>query len=156
MCIRDSSNGVSVLGTDGTIVNLARCCRPMIGDKIIGYITRGRGITVHRVDCPNVLNMPEHEKERLIDASWSRVSQEQRYSVPIEIIAYDREGLLRDISTVIADEKVSMSAVNVNTRQNIATLQLTMELSSMSQLARILSRLENVNSVFEAHRCNPR
>jgi GTP pyrophosphokinase len=152
----DVSNGVSVMGTDGTIVNLARCCSPMIGDKIIGYITRGRGITVHRVDCPNVLNMPEHEKERLIDAAWSRVSQEQRYSVPIEIIAYDREGLLRDISTVIADEQVSMSAVNVNTRQNIATLQLTMELSSMSQLARILSRLENVNSVFEAHRCNPR
>lgn len=152
----DISNGVSVMGTDGTTVNLARCCSPMLGDSIIGYITRGRGVTVHRVDCPNVLNMPESEKERLIDASWSRISQEQRYSVPIEIIAYDREGLLRDISTVIADEQVSMSAVNVNTRQNIATFQLTMELSSMSQLARILSRLENVNSVFEAHRCNPR
>lgn len=152
----DVSNGVSVMGTDGTTVNLARCCSPMLGDEIIGYITRGRGVTVHRLDCPNVLNMPEQEKERLIDASWSRVSQEQRYAVPIEIVAYDREGLLRDISTVIADEQVSMSAVNVNTRQNIATFQLTMELSSMSQLARILSRLENVNSVFEAHRCNPR
>ncbi len=152
----DISNGVNVMGTNGTMVNLARCCNPMVGDNIIGYITRGRGVTVHRVDCPNVVNMPESEKERLIDASWSRVSQEQRYSVPIEIIAYDREGLLRDISTVIAEEQISMSAVNVNTHQNIATFQLTMELSSLSQLARILARLENVNSVFEAHRCNPR
>jgi GTP pyrophosphokinase len=152
----DISNGVSVMGTDGTLVNLARCCHPMIGDPIIGYITRGRGVTVHRADCPNVLSMPEHEKERLIDAAWSRVNQEQRFSVPIEIVAYDREGLLRDISTVIADEKVSMSAVNVITRQDIATFQLTMELSSMTQLTRVLSRLENVDSVFEAYRCHVR
>jgi GTP pyrophosphokinase len=152
----DISNGVTVLGADGTLVNLARCCNPMIGEPIIGYITRGRGVTVHRSDCPNVLSMPDHEKERLIDAAWGKASQEQRYAVPIEIVAYDREGLLRDISTVIADERVSMSAVKVDTRQDIATFQLTMELANMNQLTRILSRLENVDSVFEAHRRNDR
>jgi len=152
----DISNGVSVMGSDGTLVNIARCCNPVIGEAIIGYITRGRGVTVHRVDCPNVLSMPDHEKERLIDAAWGKATQEQRYAVPIEIVAYDREGLLRDISTVIADENVSMSSVKVDTRQDIATFQLTMELANMNQLTRILSRLENVDSVFEAHRRNDR
>jgi (p)ppGpp synthase/HD superfamily hydrolase len=144
----DPSSGISILGTDGLLVNLARCCHPMPGDKIIGYVTRGRGVTVHREDCPNIAGEPE----RLIEVSWGRANNEHRYSVPIEIIAYDREGLMRDISTVIADEKVNMSTVNVTIRQNIATFHLTMEIANMTQLTRILTRLENINSVAEARR----
>ena len=144
----ENGGGISIMGTDGLLVNLARCCHPMPGDKIIGYVTRGRGVTVHREDCPNVAGEPE----RLIEVSWGRVSTEHRYSVPIEIIAYDREGLMRDISTVIADEKVNMSTVNVTIRQNIATFHLTMEISNMTQLTRILTRLESIHSVTEARR----
>lgn len=145
-----TGNGVNIAGTGGLLVNLARCCNPMPGDRIVGYITRGRGVTVHRKDCSNM--QATAEPERLIDVTWGHVATEQRYAVPVEIIAYDREGLLRDISTVIADEKVNMASVNVSTRQNIATFQLTIEIANVGQLMRILTRLECINNVVEARR----
>ncbi len=144
----DVSNGVNIMGTGGLLVNMGRCCNPMPGDRIVGFVTRGRGVTVHRDDCVNVV----HETERLIEVTWGRQSAEQRYSVPVEIIAYDREGLMRDISTMFADERVNMSTVIVNTRHNIATFHLTIELSSLQQLTRILTRLENIASVTDARR----
>lgn len=146
----DTGNGVTILGTGGLLVNLARCCSPMPGDEIVGYITRGRGATVHRRDCNNIQAI--HDPERLIDVSWGGLAREQRYSVPVEIVAYDREGLMRDISTVIADEQVNLSKVTVSTRQNIATFYLTMEIENNRQLTRVLSKIESVNSVVEAHR----
>jgi RelA/SpoT family (p)ppGpp synthetase len=145
----DISNGVNVIGTGGLLVNLARCCQPMPGDTIIGFVTRGRGVTVHRADCPNIVGS---ESERLIDVTWGKSSQEQRYSVPVEIVGYDREGLMLDISTVMADEKVNMSSVNVSVRQNIATFNLTIEIGDMQKLTRILARLEGIQSVTEARR----
>lgn len=145
----DISNGINVIGTGGLLVNLARCCQPMPGDKIIGFVTRGRGVTVHRLDCSNVSGS---ESERLIDVTWGRSSQEQRYSVAIEIVGYDREGLMLDISTVMADEKVNMSSVNVSVKQNIATFNLTIEIGDMQKLTRILARLEGIQSVTEARR----
>ena len=140
------------MGTGGLLVNLARCCSPMPGDAIVGYVTRGRGVTVHRYDCPNVQG--NLEPERIVEVAWEHVADEQRYSVPVEIIAYDREGLLRDISTLISDAGVNMTSVNVSTRQNIATLQLTIEISNVEQLTRILTRLEAVDNVVEARRRN--
>jgi GTP diphosphokinase / guanosine-3',5'-bis(diphosphate) 3'-diphosphatase len=150
LSVTPSNGSINIMGTGGLLVNLARCCNPMPGEKIVGYITRGRGVTVHRHDCTN---MNSHvEPERLIDVTWDHVTDEERYTVPVEIIAYDREGLMRDISTVIADEQVNMTSVNVATRQNIATLQLTVEIASVDQLTRILTRLECIASVVEAHR----
>ncbi|MFN8447947.1 MAG: bifunctional (p)ppGpp synthetase/guanosine-3',5'-bis(diphosphate) 3'-pyrophosphohydrolase [Anaerolineae bacterium] len=146
----DISNGVNIMGTGGLLVNLGRCCKPMPGDKIVGFVTRGRGVTVHRADCPNIGT----ESERLIDVTWGKASQEQRYSVAIEIVAYDREGLMLDISTVMADEKVNMSSVNVAVRSNIATFNLTIEINDMQKLTRILTRLESIPSVTEARRRN--
>ena len=146
----DVSNGINILGTGGLLVNMARCCKPVPGDKIVGYVTRGRGVTVHRADCVNIGSEPE----RLIEVTWGQASQEQRYSVAVEIVAYDREGLMLDISTVMADEKVNMSSVNVSVRQNIATFNLTIEISDMQKLTRILTRLENIPSVTEARRRN--
>jgi GTP pyrophosphokinase len=136
------------MGTSGLLINLARCCNPVPGDRIIGFVTRGRGITVHRVDCPNI----GHESERLIEVNWGRPNVEQRYSVPIEIIAYDRDGLMKDISTVVADERVSMSSVNVSVKNNIATFYLTAEIATMEQLNRILARISSLRSVVEARR----
>ena len=146
----DISNGVNIMGTGGLLVNLGRCCNPMPGDKIVGFVTRGRGVTVHRADCANMVQ----ESERLIDVNWGKSSNEQRYSVAIEIVAYDREGLMLEISTIMADEKVNMSSVNVNVRQNIATLNLTIEINDMQKLTRILTRLESIPSVTEARRRN--
>ncbi|NDJ62482.1 MAG: bifunctional (p)ppGpp synthetase/guanosine-3',5'-bis(diphosphate) 3'-pyrophosphohydrolase [Chloroflexi bacterium] len=150
----DMSNGVAVMGSNGMLVNMARCCNPMPGDPIVGYLTRGRGVTVHRADCANVAG----EMDRLCEVSWggSNIHEAQRYAVPIEVIAYDREGLMRDISTIIADEKVNISSVNVSIRQNIATFQLTMEMTNVQQLTRILARLGNIPTVVEARRRKPR
>jgi GTP pyrophosphokinase len=124
----------------------------MPGDQIVGYITRGRGVTVHRRDCANVQNIVD--TERLVEVTWGRDAREQSYSVPVEIIAYDREGLIRDISTVIADEQVNLSKVEVSTRQDIATLYLTMEIAQNQQLTRILNKIEYIPSVVEARRRN--
>jgi RelA/SpoT family (p)ppGpp synthetase len=148
----DSANGITILGTGGLLVNLARCCSPMPGDEIVGYITRGRGVTVHRRDCANMKTI--NDPERLIDVSWGGTAKERRYSVPVEVIAYDRDGLMRDIVNVIAEEQINLSAASVSTRQNIATFMMTMEIEDNRQLTRILSKIEGVRSVVEARRCN--
>lgn len=148
----DASNGVTMLGTGGLLVKMAQCCNPVLGDEIVGYITRGRGITVHRADCSNVLL--SRDKERFVSVSWGSIAEEQRYKVPLEIIAYDRNGLLSEISTVIANENVNIAAVEVNTRQQIATLFITLEISNNQQLARILSKVECIKNVVEVRRRN--
>ena len=146
------TKGVSIMGAGGLLVNLARCCSPMPADDIVGYITRGRGVTVHRSECPNVIAM--REVERLIDVSWGEVQQEQRYLAPVEVIAYDREGLLREISTIIAEEGVNITSLDVSTRQHIATLRLQLEIADHQQLMRILSKIDLIPNVFEARRRN--
>ena len=146
------AKGVSIMGAGGLLVNLGRCCSPMAGDDIIGYITRGRGVTVHRTDCPNMVSM--RETERLIDVSWGTEEEEQRYLVPVEVVAYDREGLLREISTIIAEENVNITSVEVSTRQHIATLNLQLEIANNQQLTRILSKIDLVPNVVEARRRN--
>jgi GTP pyrophosphokinase len=148
----NTTNGVSIMGAGGLLVNLARCCAPMPGDEIIGYITRGRGVTVHRTDCPNMIALKD--SERLIDVSWGKADEEQRYMVPVEVVAYDREGLLREISTIIADQKVNIASIEVSTRQHIATLYFQLEIANNQQLTRILSKIECVTSVVEARRRN--
>lgn len=148
----DNDSGIKIMGTGGLMVNIASCCNPMPGDRIIGYITRGRGVTVHRRNCPNIIST--NEPERLIEVSWGAEDEEHRYTVPVEIVAYDRGGLIRDISTIIADEKVNIAQVSVSTRQEIATFHITMEISNNRQLTRILNKIEQLRSVVETYRCN--
>ncbi len=148
--VQVDTNGINVMGMGGMLVSLAGCCNPMYGDEIVGYVTRGRGVTVHRRDCVNIHS--HSEPERLVEVAWGHLSTEQKYAVPLEIVAYDRDGLLRDISTIIADEKVNMSKVGVTTRQNIATIQVTMEICNVQQLTRILSKMERIQNVIEARR----
>jgi len=146
----DGSNGVTIQGTDGLLVNIARCCNPAPGDEIVGFITRGRGVTVHRVDCPNFHAITD--TERLIEVSWGGVTPEHMYAVPIEIVAQDRPGLLRDITTLIADEQINIASVEVDTRTNVAMLYVSLEISDNQQLARVLSRIDCIPHVYEARR----
>ncbi len=148
--IQIETNGININGLGGMLVTLGQCCSPMPGDPIIGYVTRGRGVTVHRADCRNMQS--HNEPERLVDVSWGLMPTEERYTVPVEIVAYDRDGLLRDISTIVADEKVNMTKVAVTTRQNVAVVQLTMEISNFHQLTRILNKMEHIQNVIEARR----
>ena len=133
------------LGAGGLETTLARCCNPLPGDSVRGYVTRSRGVTVHRADCHNVLH--ERERDRLIDVDWGR-TDEQRYPATVQIEAWDRVGLLRDISTLVAAEDVNM--VNVNTTRNgsgTVSVLATLETSGLSQISRLLSRIETIRGV---------
>ncbi len=146
----NTTKGVSIMGAGGLLVNLAGCCSPMPADDIIGYITRGRGVTVHRADCPNIIAL--RETERLIEVSWGDSEDEQHYLVPVEVIAYDREGLLREITTIIADQRVNIASVDVTTSQHYARLKLQLEIANNQQLTRILTKLDMLHDVLEARR----
>jgi len=140
---------INVLGVGDLLTRLANCCHPLPGDKIIGYITQGRGITVHRRDCPNIIH--EEEKERLVKVEWGDVAQV--YPVMIQVDAWDRVGLVRDISAVIAEEGVNLSEVNMsNHRDDSVTMYLTLEVKSATQLSKIMSRIYSVWNVVSVTR----
>ena len=147
--IQQPDTGIDIMGNTGMLTNLGRCCNPAQGDEIVGYITRGKGVTVHRADCPNVINSTE--RERFINVSWGRVA-DKTYSVPVEVLAYDREGLMRDIGGVVANENINITQVNINTKQNMAVFSVMMEIEDTTQLSRVLARLEQLPNVIEARR----
>ncbi|MBL9103992.1 MAG: bifunctional (p)ppGpp synthetase/guanosine-3',5'-bis(diphosphate) 3'-pyrophosphohydrolase [Myxococcales bacterium] len=145
-----AAGGVSIDGTDGVLSHPARCCTPIPGDAVVGYITRGRGIAIHRRDCPNIISTSE--PERLIDIAWGE--NRSRYPATIVIQANDRVGLLRDISDVFADLGVSMTQTHVTTskKDHTASVTVTLEVSSNEQLVRILNKVERVPSVLKTRR----
>jgi guanosine-3',5'-bis(diphosphate) 3'-pyrophosphohydrolase len=150
--IAQSTDDVTVLGLKGLLYNMARCCNPTAGDEIIGYITRGRGATIHRKDCPNILRV--RDVERLIEVSWG--SPTSTFPVPVRVKAFDRSGLLRDISTLLAEEDVAMSKVRVDVnRKNMAILDLLVQVRDVGHLSRVLDRLERLSNVVEARRVRP-
>jgi guanosine-3',5'-bis(diphosphate) 3'-pyrophosphohydrolase len=142
---------VTILGLSGLLTNLARCCKPVPGDPIVGYITRGRGATIHRRDCPNVLRI--RDQERLVQVSWGQARE--TYPVPVRIRAYDRDGLMRDVSTLVSNEGISMSSIHVSTKSSLAIFDLVMGITDLNQLSRILNRLEALPNVLEARRLQP-
>ncbi len=146
-----SDDSVTVLGLKGLLTTFARCCNPVPGDEIIGYITRGRGATIHRQDCPNVLRIKD--RERLVRVSWGE--PKTTYPIPIRLKAYDRDGLMKDVSTLISDEGVNMPSVKVETHRNFAVFDLILEVRDIVQLSRLLDRLENLPNVLEAQRVRP-
>ncbi len=146
-----SDDSITVMGLDRIAHSFARCCNPMQGDPIIGYITRGRGVTIHRMDCPNALRVTD--TERLIKVDWG--SSEQTYPVPLQITAYDRQGLMGDISAVLSSEPVRLVDLSLTTRQHVVKVNLVLEVAGINQLSRVLARLENLANVIEATRVNP-
>lgn len=143
-----STGSVTVLGLKDILTNSARCCNPTPGDEIIGYITRGRGATIHRQDCPNILRI--RDRERLVKVSWGE--QIRTYPVPIRISAYDRQGLMGDITNLLNAESVNILDANVRVSKNLADLHLVIEVKDIAQLSRILTRIENLPNVLEAQR----
>jgi len=135
----------------GLLWTMARCCNPMPGDQIVGYITRGRGATIHRQDCPNILR--RKDTERLLQVGWGKV--EQTYTVTITVKTYDRQGLMGDISTLLQAENVNIADVSVNFNRTVADIKLVVEIRDLAQLSRILTRIENLPNVLEAQRTKP-
>ena len=148
---KTTDESVSVLGLKGLLTTMGRCCNPAPGDDIVGYITRGRGATIHRQDCPNILRI--HDRERLVRVSWGEAKR--TYPVPVRVKAYDRNGLMKDIATLISDEGVNMTGINVDVNRNLAILDLTLEVPDIAKLSRVLDRLENLPNVTEAIRIRP-
>jgi guanosine-3',5'-bis(diphosphate) 3'-pyrophosphohydrolase len=140
---------IRVLGQDDLLTSIARCCTPVPGDEIVGYVTRSRGVTIHRADCPNIVSGAEDE--RLVPVEWGRA--EEFYPVAVHIAALDRVGLLRDITTLISDEKVNMSGVRTQRRNDHETsIQLTVEIKGIEQLSRLLNKIEGVRGVISVGR----
>jgi len=146
-----STDAVEVVGLKGLLSSMARCCNPTPGDQIVGYITRGRGATIHRQDCPNILRLKD--RERLLQVDWGR--SERTYPVPVSIKAYDRQGLMGDISNLLDGENVNIVDVTVKVNRSLADLHLIVEVRDLAQLSRILTRIENLPNVLEAQRTNP-
>jgi guanosine-3',5'-bis(diphosphate) 3'-pyrophosphohydrolase len=142
--------GVRVKGVDDLLVRFAVCCNPVPGDPIVGYITRGRGVTVHRADCTNVTS--SSEKERLVEVDWEQ-STARTYPVAIRIQGWDRDGFLRDVAAVISENQVQLVALSAAANPDkSATVNATLQVTSVEQLSRVLARLENVRDVFSVHR----
>jgi GTP diphosphokinase / guanosine-3',5'-bis(diphosphate) 3'-diphosphatase len=142
--------GLRVLGVGDLLTRVCRSCNPVPGDNIIGYITRGRGVTVHRADCSSVLN--EDEKDRLISVDWSE-SDQHVFPVTVRLEAWDREGLVRDVTGILADEKANITALSaVVHKDQTATVWVTVEVPRLDRLSRIMSRLESIRDVFNVVR----
>jgi (p)ppGpp synthase/HD superfamily hydrolase len=144
-------SSVTVRGVGDLLTRVAGCCHPLPGDPVVGYVTRGRGITIHRQDCRNILYL--EDKERLIEVDWGEDSK-QVFPVMIQILAYDRTGLMRDITEITAEEKINITSASATTdpKDNIAVITATLEISSILQLSRVLTKIERLPNVFEARR----
>lgn len=148
---KPSQNGIIVKGIDNCLVKLSKCCNPVPGDEIIGYITRGRGVSVHRTDCVNAKNLLS-EGNRIIDVYWND-NKKTTYSVDIEVYANDRKGLLADIIKVLGDNKCTIMAVTSRaTREKIAITELTIEVENIEKLNGVLKALRKIDSVYEVKR----
>ncbi|MEJ2403526.1 MAG: bifunctional (p)ppGpp synthetase/guanosine-3',5'-bis(diphosphate) 3'-pyrophosphohydrolase [Candidatus Thiodiazotropha sp.] len=140
---------VVVDGVDDLLTSIARCCKPVPYDAITGYVTRGRGVTIHRKDCPNIRSLKGDERERLIEVHWGDEQAKSQYAVDFMVVAHDRKGLLRDISGILTNEDIDVIGVNTNSdrRTDTATMRFTVEVNDMKQLSRLLSKVEQLPDV---------
>ena len=150
-----SKGGILVKGTADLSVRFSKCCSPVPGDEIVGFVTRGRGISIHRTDCVNVINLPEIERTRLMEADWEAPDEpgSSSYVCEINLFARDRNGLLSDISKVFTEKNISIMSLNTRTnRQGMVTMQLGFEVSGRDALNNIMERLRGIDSVIDIER----
>ena len=151
-----SRSGITVKGIHDVAVRFSKCCSPVPGDEIVGYVTRGRGVSIHRTDCINVINLPEMERVRLIDAEWEGSPDEagnEKYLAEIKIFANNRNGLLADISKALTEKNIDILALNTRvSKQGTATLATSFEISSREELNHIIDKLSSIESVLDIER----
>jgi len=147
------THGVSVKGVDNLLVRFARCCNPVPGDDIIGYITRGRGVSVHRNDCPNIPTGEDGEEAaRVIEVEWEN-SVEANYSVEIEILGHDRRGLLNEVLQAVSESKTNISAVSGRSDKNkMAIMHMTILIRNKDHLQSVVDKIKRVKDIFSVQR----
>ncbi|MGF7398763.1 bifunctional (p)ppGpp synthetase/guanosine-3',5'-bis(diphosphate) 3'-pyrophosphohydrolase [Thermoanaerobacterium thermosaccharolyticum] len=143
--------GVIVKGEDNVMVRFSKCCSPVPGDEIVGYVTKGRGVSIHRKDCPNIKDYV-YDKNRIVEVEWDQ-GKNIAYQADIQIMANDRYGLLTDVTSILADIKISVRAVNARTtKDNVAIINLTLEITSREQLEKIMNKLKALDGVTDVYR----
>ena len=155
--IHRNSSGIVVKGVGDIAVRFSKCCGPLPGDDIIGYITRGRGVSIHRSDCINILNMPPEEKERLIEATWQEAKEinvKRTYVTEIQITCLDRLGIIVDISKILSDMKLPVKSLNAKTTKSNAVFNVKVEISDIYQLEELIRKITAVRDVLEIIRVN--
>ena len=151
-----ASSGIIVKGEEDVLIRLARCCNPVPGDPIVGYITRGRGVSVHRKDCRNVVQHNLGDDERMIEVTWD-AADKGSYHVHLEVSAMDRAGLLNDVMTVISEMKISADRVSARgTKNRMATIDMVLEVESLEQLEFIMGKIRRVKDIYDVWRVTPR
>ena len=151
------SSGIVVKGVGDIAVRFSKCCGPLPGDDIIGYITRGRGVSIHRADCINIFNMPPEEKERLIEATWQQGKEatiKRTYVTEIQITCLDRLGIIVDISKILSDMKLPVKALNAKTTKSNAIFNVKVEISDIYQLEELIRKIGAVRDVLDIIRVN--
>lgn len=149
---KGGKTGVLIDGEDGLMTTLAKCCKPAPPDDIVGFVTRERGISVHRKTCPSFRHLAEHAPEKVLDASWAALQEGQVFAVDIEIRAQDRSGLLRDVSDALARHKLNVTAVQTQSRDLEASMRFTLEVKQVNDLPRVLAGLSDVKGVLSVTR----
>lgn len=151
-----SRSGIVVKGIHDLAVRFSKCCSPVPGDEIVGFVTRGRGISIHRTDCINIINLPEMERERLIDAEWEGSPDEasgEKYLAEIKIYANNRNGLLADIAKALTEKNIDILSLNTRTsKQGLATMATSFEISNREELNRIIDKIRSIESVIDIER----
>lgn len=151
-----SKGGIVVKGIDDVAVRFSKCCSPVPGDDIVGFVTRGRGVSIHRTDCINILNLPEIERARIIEADWQEPAQgeeSEKYVAEIKIYANNRSGLLADISKALTEKNIDIQSMNTRTsKQGLATMQTTFEVGSREELNHIIDKIRSIESVIDIER----
>ena len=153
--VRKNKSGIVVKGLHDLAVRFSRCCNPVPGDEIVGFVTRGRGITIHRTDCVNVLNMSEADRSRLIEAEWQPAENKgsEKYMADLQVFANNRTGLLVDISKVFTERKIDMRSINSRTnKQEKATISMSFEIGSKEELRSLIEKIRQVESVIDVER----
>lgn len=147
--------GIVVKGVDDVAVRFSKCCNPVPGDEIVGFVTRGRGVSIHRTDCVNLLSMSETDRSRLIEAEWQEGSEGsgQTYTTEISIYANNRKGMLADVSKVFLELDIDILTMNVsNSKKGRATLSMSFDINGVAQLNQVIARIRNIEGVVDIER----
>ena len=148
-----TGSDLRIEGVGNLLTHMARCCQPVPGDQVVGYITLGRGVSVHCQDCANIIHAGEQQKQRFLQVTWGSATREN-YVVDVLIKAFDRTGLLRDITSVLANEKAHVFSLQTHTnkQENTSYINITVEIDGLNSLSRLLSKLGQIPNVLEARR----
>ena len=153
-----SRSGIVVEGIHDVAVRFSKCCSPVPGDEILGFVTRGRGVSIHRTDCVNIMNLPEADRARIIDAEWYQgtiKAEKDLYMAEIKIYANNRSGILVDISKVFTENQIDVQSMTVRTsKQGTATISVGFEIHGVEQLHMLVGKLRNVESVIDIERAS--